>query len=140
MWHELASLMELLAFCHSENITSGSMVAPALVLLSVMLGSISPLVRNLSASGSMSAAFIQWWGVVGGISCRERSSVFCCAFWASHPGEIKMTAFTLPTWKALSHFYAACREKEAGTRAKKSGLSLLLLSCSPLRERGFHRL
>lgn len=36
-----------------------------------MLGSVSLLARNLSSSGSMSAAFIQWWRVVGGISCRE---------------------------------------------------------------------
>lgn len=50
-----------------------------------------------------------------------------------------MTAFALPTWKAISHFYAACREKEAVTRAKKSVLALLLLSSSLLRERGFHR-
>lgn len=55
-----------------EKITSGSMVAPVLVLLlSMVLGPISPLARNLSAAVSVSAAFIQWWRVVGGISCRE---------------------------------------------------------------------
>lgn len=109
-------------------------------LMCMRLWPISCLARKSLSLRRMSAGFIQWWGVVGGISCRE-AVYFAEHFKLCVQKKSKWQLLLCPRGELLAIPFAACWEKEAVTTAKKSGLVLLLLSHSPLREwkTEFHR-